>query len=90
MQNIQERGDGIARRLPNIGLLNESIVEERDGALLLFVRTAPGVAAFCFLPRCRAGDVEPHLGELVPPCRCLPALAGRRSILAVRLAALAD
>jgi hypothetical protein len=51
MQDIQKRGDGIARRLPNIGLLNESLVEERDGALLLLVRVAPGVAAFGFLPR---------------------------------------
>jgi hypothetical protein len=51
MQNIQEGGDGVARRLPNIGLLNESIVEERDGALLLLVRVAPGAAAFGFLPR---------------------------------------
>ncbi len=89
MEDIKEGSDGVARRLANLGLLNQRIVEERDGVLLLLVGAAPRVAALSFLPRCRARDVEPHLGHLIPPRRGLPAFSGRRAILAVGLDAVA-
>jgi hypothetical protein len=90
VQDIQERSNGVARRLPNFGLLNEGIVEERDGALLLLVHAAAGIAAFGLFPGGCAGDVEPHLGELIPPGRRLPALPRCRAILAVRFAAIGN
>ncbi len=82
MEDIQERSNGVARRLPNLGLLNQRVVEQRHGILLLLVRTTPRITALGLLPRRRAGDVEAHLGQLVPAGGRLPALARRRTILA--------
>ena len=90
MQDIQEGGDRIASRLPDLRLLNKSIVEESDGALLFLVHAAPSIAAFGFLPSRCAGDVEPHLRELVSPGRSLFALPWCSTILAVGLARVSD
>lgn len=90
MQDIQEGGDRIASRLTDLRLLNQSIVEERDGALLFLVHAAPSIAAFGFFPRRCAGNVEPHLRELVSPGRGLPALPWCGTILAVGLARVSD
>jgi hypothetical protein len=89
MQHIQKRGDRIAGRLADFCLLNESVVKESDGVLLLLVRVAPRLASLGLLPCRRARNVEPHLHELVSPRRCLLALAWCRAVLAVRLASLA-
>ena len=89
MEDIQEGGDSIASRLPNLGLLDKSVVEERD-SVLLFLVAASCLAPLGLLPRCGARNVEPHLGHLVPPGRGLPALAWCRAILAVCLSAIAD
>lgn len=89
MEDIQEAGDGVASRLPNLGLLDKSVVEERD-SVLLFLVTAPRLAPLGLLPRCGARNVEPHLGHLVPPGRSLPALAWCRAILAVCFSTIAD
>ncbi len=89
MEDIQKGGDGVASRLPNLGLLDKSVVEERDSVLLLLV-AAPRLPPLGLLPRCGARNVEAHLGHLVPPGRGLPALAWCRAILAVCLSALAD
>ena len=90
MQDIQEGGDRIASRLPNLRLLNKSIVKERDGALLFLVHAAPSIAAFGFFPSRCARDVEPHFRELVSPGRGLLALPRCGAILAVGLARVSD
>lgn len=90
MEDIQESSNRVARCLPDLGLLDKSVVEERDGVLLFLIRAASGVATFGFLPRCRPRDVEPDLCHLIPPGRRFPALPWCRAILAVGLSALAD
>jgi hypothetical protein len=90
MEDIQESSNRVARCLPDFGLLNKGVVEERDGVLLFLVRAAPSVPTLGLLPRRRPGDVEPYLCHLIPPGRRLPALPWCRAVLAVRLSALAD
>lgn len=92
MQNIQKSRDRVASCFSNLCLLNQSLVEEVDGTLLipLLVRVAPSIATLGFLLGCRTRDVEPHLDELILPSRSLLALPWRRAILAVGLGSLVD
>lgn len=90
MQDIQERSDSIASRLSDLRLLNQGVVEQRYRILLFFVRITASLAAFGFLPGCCSGNVEPHLDELILPGGCLLALTRRRTILAARLATIAN
>ena len=85
MQHIQKGGNGVARRLANIGLLHKSVVEERDGVLFLLIGVAASLAALGLLSCRCAGDVESHLHHLVfPGCGLFPVLL-RCAILSVGL-----
>lgn len=84
MQDIEEGGDGIASRLTNLRLLNQRLVEERSGILLLLLAgVAAGVFALRLLLCCHAGDVESHLDELVLARAGFLALATRTAQLAI-------
>lgn len=75
MQDVQERRNGVASRLANLGLLDEGVVKERYGVLLL-LRVATSVVTLGFFPRCRPWNVESHLDELILPGSRLLSLVG--------------
>lgn len=65
MQDIEEGGDSIARHLADFRLLNEGLVEEGGGVLLLAI-VAGGVFTTLGLHLGGgAGNIEAHLDELV-------------------------
>ncbi len=90
MENIQEGGDGVACGLANVCLLDQRVVEQGHGVLLLLVGVACGVLALGLLAGGRSGYVEPHLNHLVLAGRGLPALPRRLAILTVRLPVLSN
>jgi len=90
MKHIQKGGNGVARRLANIGLLHKCVVEQRDSVLFLFVGVATSVTALGLLSRRCPGDVEPHLHHLVFPGRSLSPILFRRAILSVGLGRFVD
>lgn len=90
MQHIQEGGNCIARCLSNLRLLDEGVIKQSDSVLFFLIHVAPGLTTFSLLPGCRAGDVEPHLRELVPPSSRLSAFPWCRAILAVGFAGVGD
>lgn len=84
MQNVEEGGDGITSSLTNLCLLNESLVEERSSILLLLLAiVATGVFTLGLLLRRYAGDVEPHLDQLILARTSFLALASSTAQLAV-------
>lgn len=84
MQNIEEGGDSITSRLTNLCLLNQRLVEERRGILLLLLAgVATGVLALGLLLGRHTGNVKPHLDELILARTGLFALATRTAQLAI-------
>lgn len=66
MQNIQEGGYRVTGSLSNLSLLDQRLVEQVRGILLLLAALATGVVAIGLLAaRRRSGNVEAHLDKLV-------------------------
>lgn len=68
MQDVFERNEGVARNLANLCLLDERVVEQAGGIVLLFLVALRNVLAVLLLLLLRHGarDVEPHFHKLVP------------------------
>lgn len=76
MQNIQEGGDGVASSFTNLGLVDQSFVEEGSGVLLLLrvASVAASILALCLLTGGDTRDVKAHLDQLIATTSSLGAL----------------
>jgi hypothetical protein len=76
MQNIQECGDGVASCFANLGLVDQSFVEEGSCVLLLLsvAGITASILALGLLTSGDTGDVEAHLDQLIAASGSLGAL----------------
>lgn len=68
MQDVLEGSHGVACSVPNIGLVQQSLVEELCSLYFLVVGIAAGVLALCLLLCRGAWHVQSHLDELIHAC----------------------
>lgn len=68
MKNVLEGSHGVACSVPNIGLVQQSLVEELGSLYFLLVGITASILALCLLLRCGAWHVQPHFDELVHTC----------------------
>lgn len=64
MEHVQESGNSIASSLTDFSLLNQCLIKQSCGILLLLVTTS-ALLALGFLSRRRTRNVEPHLDKLI-------------------------
>lgn len=68
MQNVLEGSHGVACSVPNIGLVQQRLVEELCSLYFLIVGITAGVLALCLLLGRGAWHIQSHLDELVYAC----------------------
>ena len=83
MQDLQEGGDSITGSFTDLGFVDEGLIEQGSGVLLLFLCIATGFLSLGLLASGSARDIESHLAQLILASARLLATAPRAAQMAI-------